>query len=329
MLEITNVVRGDVLCGLSLKVENNGIYGVLTADGRAATALAEAICGCENADSGEVVINGEPMSRKAIELKKKVRLVPKSLDIDKNTTPVEYMDFIGQVLGVDTDKRYRQIKEALELMAIEDVQNRPVSDLSAAQLLRVSIAASLIGNPEVIVLDDPFGGVEEKALSRVLETVTMLGSIKTLVLLSHKVAHVKELCREVTVMCGGKVVLSGEVSEIESKINSTCELHICVRGEYEKVSAAIEGVDGVVGVKLLSAERNNVNQIRVEHLPDSRMKDKLFAALSAVGAPMLSVKPIVLTIEDVFYSLTEKDRSRPCEKTENAENKTKRRGRKK
>lgn len=308
MLKITDVVRKDALCGLSLKIQDNGIYGVLTADAKARDTLADVICGCENVDSGEVSINGEEMSRKATELKKRVRLVSGHTHADKNTTPVEHMDFIGQALGVDTDKRYRQIKEALDLMAVEDVQNRLFSTLTPAQALRVSIAAALIGNPDLIVLNAPFGGVDEKTLGEIFETVAMLGEIKTVVLLTHKVSHVKALCRDMAILCGGKVVLEGNIREIEDKINSTRELHVCVRGEYQKVSDAIMGVESVVSVKLLTAEKNDVNHIRVEHKPDSKIKDRLFEALSAVDAPMLSVKPIVLTLEDVFYSLTEKDR---------------------
>lgn len=310
MLEITEVTRKDALCGLSLKIQDNGIYGVLTADEKARNALADILCGCENAEDGQVLITGEVMSRTALELKKSVRLVPKSIAADKSTTPVEYMDFIGQALGVDTDKRYRQIKEALELMAIEKVQNRLFSSLSTAELLRVSVASALIGNPDVIVLNDPFGGIGEKELGEIYEILTMLGSIKTLVLICHKVAPVKALCRDMAILCGGKVVLEGNISEIEDKINSTRELHISVRGEYERVRSAIEGVDSVVGVKLMAEEKNNVNKIRVEHKPDTKIKDRLFSALSAVDAPMLSFKPVILTLEDVFYSLTEKDRKK-------------------
>ena len=308
MLEITDVVRGDALCGLSLKIQDNGIYGVLCADGNTKDSLADVLCGCENAEGGEVRINGELMSRRAIEPKKRVRLVSRNICTDKTTTPVEYMDFIGQALGVDVDKRYRQIKEAIELMAIEDVQNRLFSSLTAIQTLRVSIAASLIGNPDVIVLNDPFAGIDERSLGEVFETLRMLGEIKTLVLLSKKAAHVKALCRNMAIVCGGKTVLEGNIDEIEKRINATRELHVCVRGEYERVSRAIEDVDGVVSVKLLSAEKNGVNHIRVEHKPDGKMKDKLFAALSQIGASMLSHKAVVLTLEDVFYSLTTADR---------------------
>lgn len=325
MLEITEVARGNALRGLTLKIQDKGIYGVLTADDGTRDALADLLCGCENAESGEIRINGELMCRRATEPKRRVRVVPKSLNADRSTTPAEHMDFIGQALGVDVDKRYRQIKEATELMAIEDVQNKLCSLLTPIQALRVSIAAALIGNPDVIVLNDPFSDIEERSLGEVFETLRMLGEIKTLVLLSKKASCVKALCRDMAIVCGGTVVLEGNICEIEKKINSTHELHVCVRGEYERVSRAIESVDGVVSVKLIKAEKNDVNRIRVEHKPDRGIKDKLFAALSQIGASMLSLSAVELTLEDVFYSLTRSDREAE-EATEREESTAKKKG---
>ena len=333
MLEITEIVKTnsgvDTLGGLSLSIHDGGIYGILTVDDNAKNALAELICGCEDAENGQININGETMSRTATELKKKVRLVPQRLELDKSTTPVEYMDFVGQALSVDADRRYRQIKEALDLLAIEDIQNKPFSSLDSVSALRLSLAASLIGNPDVIVLNDPFGGIDAKSLDKVFETVAMLGKIKTLVLISKRVAHVKALCSDMAIICNGRVALDGNISQIEAKINSTRELQISVRGEYERISSVIEGMNGIVSVKQISSDKNNVNVIRVEHKPDTKIKDRLFSALSEIGAPMLSFKQIELTLEDVFYSLTEKDRERIDEQSIEIESKSRKGGRRK
>lgn len=314
LLEITHIAKSigekNILSELSLTVEDKGIFGVLCVDSTAKTTLARLISGCENTDEGEIKINGEIMCRSALALKKKVRLVPALLDIDGTTTPVEHLDFVGAAIGVEPDKRYRQIKEALELMGIEDVQNKPLSSLNTPQRVRLSIAAALIGNPDVIVIDDPFRRIEGKLLDGIYEILSMLGKIKTVILMSHTPAEVKRLCENVAIMCGGKVVLSGSIADIEAKINSTRELHISVRGDWERIRPVIEGVECVVGVKLSSTDRNNVNSIAVEHAPNNKIKDELFAVLTAINAPMLSVKEVVLTLDDVFYSLTDRDKKR-------------------
>ena len=320
MLEFVDVVKrqgsSQTLSGLSMSVENKGIYGVLSADGAALTALAEVACGCADADGGEICIDGELMKRGALALKKKSRLVSSELYTDGAETVREYLDFIGGALGVEPDKRYRQIKEAFELMAIEELQNRPVSELSCAQSCRLSIAAALIGNPDVLVLNDVFRGVDGKAFEEICAVLEMLGRLKTVLLLSSKPAEVKKLCESVTILSEGKAVLSGKVEEIEAKINATREMRISVRGDWEKISPVIESLDKVVSVKLVSTDKNNVHSVSVEHQPDGRMKDILFSALSEINAPMLSVKEITLTLDDVFYSLTEKDKARLADELE-------------
>lgn len=323
LLEITQLSKSyngvRVLSELSLTVEDKDVFGVLSVDREAMTALSELICGCENADAGEIKIKGETMTRDSLSIKKKVRLIPTALAADAVETPIEYLDFVGAALGVEPDKRYRQIKEALELTGIESVQNTLFSFLNASQRARLAIAAALIGNPDVIVADDAFSCIEGKQLDEIYEIIAMLGKIKTVVLMSHTPSEVKRLCKKVAIMCGGRIVLSGSVEEIEARINETHELHISVRGAWEEIRATVEKVEGVVDVRLLSSEKNNVNSVAVEYKPDSGMKDKLFDALKEINAPMLSVKQVSLTIDDVFYSLTDKDKKRIAEISEKPE----------
>lgn len=296
----------QIINGLSLNVEGRGIFGILGENSAEKTAIANLICGCYDADGGCVLVNEKEINRKNYDLKKRVRLVPTQLLAEPTSTPVEYLDFFGEALGVDSEKRYRQIKEALDLMGIEDIQNRRISTLGAAERCRISLAAALIGNPEYIILDEPFGGIDLTTLKEIYELLVMLGEIKTLVLLSHKPSEIKSLCKDVAIINGGKAVLSGNVAQIEARINSTHEFHLTVRGNSQSVIDAINSVEGVVSIKITSSDKNDVNSILVEHSPDEKMKDKLFTALSEINAPMLSFKKVTLTLEDVYYSLTSK-----------------------
>lgn len=308
MLEINELVRRhgekEILSGLSLAVEKKGIYGILGAKDVQRHALARIICGCEDADGGAVVLDGTAMSRDAVALKRRVRLVPSVLLVDPSQTAAEYLDFVGDAMRIESEKRYRQIKEALELVGIDAVQNRLIASLGVGDRCRLSVAASLIGNPEIIVFDDPFASLDDSTRTDMYGLLGMLAKIKTVILLSHTPSEVKLLCSQIAIIGGGKIALEGEISEIEAKINATHELYISVRGDGESVISAIKGVDTVVGAKINTTEKNGVHSVRVEHYPDGNIKDKLFAALSAVNAPMLSVRALTLTLDDVYYSLT-------------------------
>ena len=314
MLKINNVTKKvanqDVLCGINLCFEEKGIYGVLGVEGAGKTTLARIICGCIDADDGAVMLSDAPMSRSALSLKKKIRLVPSLLTADQSMYAFEYLDFIGSSLGVEPDKKYRQIKEAAELLRIEDLQKRTIASLSTTDNCKLMLAGSLIGNPDVLVIDDSLSYIDRSAVEEIYALLRLLGKIKTLVIFSHTPTIAKDLCKRVAIMCGGKIVLDERAEDIEAKINSTHEMKITVRGNAERIITAIESLTSVVQAKILSADKNDVHSISVEHYPDASIKDKLFSALAAINAPMLTVKSIVLTLDDVFYSLTLPDKKR-------------------
>lgn len=320
MLEIKNAVKQydggcEALCGLSLCVEEKGVYAILGDKGAGKTALARVICGCEDADSGEVLWNGEPMSRKNMALKKKVRLVPSELLLDKTVTANEYLDFVGETLDIAPDKKYRQIKEALELVCIEDVQDRLFSVLTPSQRCRLAIAASLLGNPDLLVLDDPFAAINNTDLDEFCQLMDMLGKIKTVLLLTHSTDEVRRMSEYVYILHEGRIVLGGKLSEILQKLNSTCQMNITVRGQADIISEAIRTVDTVVDVKVADTDMNGITAVSVEHMHDEMIKDKLFSALAAINAPMLSTSSVTLGLDDIFYSFrSSKRRTQPVGK---------------
>ena len=310
MLEIKDLVaeycEGSVK-GLSLTVSEKGIFGILCAHSADRTAIASVICGCADKESGEVLINGEPVSRKALKARKKIRLVPHELNIDGMMTSVEYLDFVADALSVASDKKYRQVSEALELLDLYEDSSRPFFMLGKAVRVRLSIAASLIGNPEFIVIDDAFSGLDRKTAEDIFELLKMLAKRKTVILLSHKPAEVKELCEQIAIVSGGVVAIEGNIAEIEKKINATREMHINARGETDKIIEAIKSVQNVVDVRVTSTSANKISTFVIEHYPDAFIKDKVFDALNAINSQMLSFKEVKLTLEDVYYSLTSPD----------------------
>ena len=310
MLEIKDLVaeycEGSV-SGLSLTVSEKGIFGILCAHSADRTAIAHVICGCADKESGEVLVSGESVTRQALKARKRIRLVPHELNIEGMTTPTEYLDFVADALEVASDKKYRQVSEALELLGLDEDAARPFFMLGKAGRVRLSIAAALIGNPEIIVIDDALSGLDRKSAEDIFELLKMLAKRKTVILLSHKPAEVKELCEQIAIVSGGAVAIEGNILEIEKKINATREMHINARGDTDKIIEAVKSVQNVVDVRVTSTGANKISTLVIEHYPDAFMKDKVFGALDAINSQMLSFKEVKLTLEDVYYSLTSQD----------------------
>ncbi len=302
--DLTAVLGGkNIIDGISLSFDKKGVYAVLCASEEQKTALAELIVGCKDADSGEVRIGGEVMSSDNVALKKKVRLAPSASFCYGDVSPYEHIQFVGTAIGVEREKLARQVEEAIELLGLAQVKHKPVCALTEGQKCRVSLAASLIGNPDVIVIDSAFDAVGTKTQEDMYELLDMLGGIKTVILISSKPALVKRLCERVALMANGRIVLSDRVADIEAKINDTAQTKISVRGNADTVLGAIRAMSGVNDVKLIRASRDKVCEIEIEHEYDAFIKDRLFTALAAINAPMLSSATVALSLDDVFYTL--------------------------
>ena len=314
MLEIKNVCAksgGGALCGVEAFMDGKGIYGIMGAHKGDLALLADVICGCRDAESGAVELNGQPLSRGNGETRRRVRLVPERLELTGSTTAVEYLDFVGDVFKIESEKKYRLIKESIEFVGLEGKDNVCFERLGSGDRFRLTLAAALIGNPECIVVADFASRVSPAEMTSLCDVLKTLGKIKTVILISSSAAFVKKLCSQVYLMCGGRIVLSGGVDEIEKKINSTNEINLTVRGNVDDIVSVIkEKVDGVIDVTVGTVGANSVNTLTVECRPNAKTKDKLYSALSEINAPMLSYREIVLTLDDVFFTLTASDKQR-------------------
>ncbi len=324
MLEMISCGDGKLLSDITLEIKEREAYAILCAKQSQRAAIARAFCGARGTQSLEVRLDGKAFVHTDAELHKKIRVVTHTLCMDAYMTAEEYLCFTADALGLERDKSYRQISEAIELCLLEDVQKRIFKKLTRAQCTRLSLAAALLGNPEYIVLDNPFEGLVGESQRELVELLSMLSKIKTLVLITPKPSEAARLCEHMAVISQGKVVLNGKIKDIEEKINSTHELLLSARGDAELILAKLQGLDNVLSAKLFKSEANGVHTISLEHTPDKAIKDKLFAALNRINVPMLSYKQVSLTLDDVYYSLTRGE----CD-SESVNEKSKRKGGKK
>lgn len=311
MLEIKNVSASrngeTVLDALSISIDGKGVVGILGRRTSGKTALSQIMCGCRDAEYGEVLLDGEIVCRAAKAQKKRIRLVPNELCIDANMTALEYMSFVREAVGVDEELGYRQIKEALELCGLGELVNVRFCALTRGERCRLAIASALLGNPEYIVLDQPFLHLGEQSQNDVRELVLMLGKHKCVVLFSDNADEVEPLCDRIAIMCGGKIALFGELDEIKKKLTSTSQMSIVVRGSAQTALDTVGALEQVVRAELVSSDINDTHSISVEYAPATSMRQVLFDALATKNIPMLSVRESVLTLNDVYSSLTASD----------------------
>lgn len=209
---------GNGLYDLSFSFKKKGIHCILAPRRSGKTRIMNILCGCEAADSGEVCIFGaDPYNnRKA---KKKIGYLREDNTLYSNMTVFEIMDFVGGSRGVESGKLYRQIKEALDLAGLEELKNKLVSKLTAYERKKLSVAAALLGNPDVLLLDEPItkhmGDDKREELE---EIIKMLGRIKTVVITTDDCSVARALAEDVVIISDGRVLAKGSFEELDRRL---------------------------------------------------------------------------------------------------------------
>ncbi|MBQ8140725.1 MAG: ABC transporter ATP-binding protein [Clostridia bacterium] len=316
MIEVKNLVKkyGDRVAvdGLTFKLSDGKIHGFLGPNGAGKSTTMNVITGCLSATAGSVTINGIDISKSPAEAKKKIGYLPEIPPLYENMTPYEYLVFVGEAKKVPYEKLYRNVKSVMELTHIEDVGNRLIKNLSKGYRQRVGIAQTMLGNPDVIVLDEPMVGLDPKQIIEVRDLIKKLGQVKTILISSHILSEISEICDDIIIISHGKMIAHDTIANLEGKLNRTQALCISARGSEESVLSALDGVEGLTDCTV-TGNRDGIVSLKLEHDSNTEIRDAVFAVLAAAACPILSMDTEALTLEDIFLKLTD------VEETEDAE----------
>ena len=206
------------LDGISFCFEKKGIHGILAPKGSGKTALMDIISGCDSDYEGEVLIFGDNV-KKNKNMKSRIGYVQKVSSFYPDMTAVETMSFVGETRRVDQGKLYRQIKEAMELVGIDEIKNRLVKNMTDFEQKKLSIAVALLGNPDILLLDETVSAkMSVERMSELDGIIRMLGRVKTVVLATDDYGLARALCDDVVILSDGRVLAKGSFAALDEKL---------------------------------------------------------------------------------------------------------------
>ena len=210
-----------VVSDISLSIPKGGIHGILGPIGSGKTTLMEILSGSISADSGAVWIGERPVGIEEKGVKAKIGYMPERNPFYRDMTVLETLDFVGDARGVASEKRFRQIKEALDLVGLSERQNRLVDRLSREEVKRLSLAAALLGNPDVLLLDEPIPAVAAERREELFGLLRMLGRIKTVILATEELQTARALCSDVLILSDGRTLAQGSFESLDAKLRQS------------------------------------------------------------------------------------------------------------
>ena len=308
MIEVKNLTKryGDKLAvdNISFTIEHGKIYGFLGQNGAGKSTTMNIITGCLAATDGSVSVNGHDIFKSPIEAKKKIGYLPEIPPLYGDMTPFEYLTFVAKAKGVNAELAYRQVKEAMELTQISDVSNRLIKTLSKGYKQRVGIAQALLGSPEIIILDEPTVGLDPRQITEIRALIRKLGETKTVIISSHILAEISEVCNHVIVISRGKIVADSSIDQLESSMNNLGKVRITAKCDYETAASIFDSIESINEYVEEFADEG-YSRFTVNFDPSLDPCEELFFAFAGKNIAIIDMSHERLTLEDIFLRLTE------------------------
>ena len=307
MIEISNLVKfyGDkrAVNGISFTVNQGEILGFLGPNGAGKSTTMNIITGYLSATSGKVTINGYDILEEPELAKKNIGYLPEIPPLFMDMTVSEYLEYVAELKMVPKDIRKKQIIDVMKMVHIGNVSGRLIHNLSKGYKQRVGIAQTLIGNPEVIILDEPTVGLDPNQVIEVRKLITSLAKNHTIIFSSHILSEVQAICDRVIIINNGKIVADAPTFELSSRVENNVHYLLVVEAPFSTLQMPLRAVPGVSSVNLL-AEKNGICQIDLASQGSMEVRKSISFAISRLHAPILEFRSMEPSLEDVFTSIT-------------------------
>ena len=251
-----------------------------------------------------MLIDGHDILKEPEEAKKNIGYLPEIPPLYMEMTVREYLEFAAELKGIKKDKRESQIEEVIRLAKLRDVENRLIQNLSKGYKQRVGLAQAVLGFPEIIILDEPTVGLDPKQIIEIRELIRKLAKKHTVILSSHILAEVREVCDYIMIISGGKLVASDTTENLENMMSGKGQIEVEAKASRDEMDHIIRRTGKIKEVKYrTSASGITTAQITAKGGEDIR--EELFLAFSHADVPMLTLNQSKTTLEEIFLELTQ------------------------
>lgn len=308
MIQVENVTKryGEhvALNNISLTVNEGEVLGFLGPNGAGKSTTMNIITGYISTTEGTVKIDGIDILENPEQAKRKIGYLPEIPPIYVDMTVNEYLTFVSNLKGVSKDKRESSLERIMQVVKITDVKDRLIKNLSKGYKQRVGLAQAIVGDPEVLILDEPTVGLDPKQIIEIRNLIKDLGKKHTIILSSHILSEVSAVCDRVIIINKGSIVASGKPEELSQKLNYSNKISLRVKGAPADIIKNIQAIESVLHVSEDKVREEGTIDVLVEAKKDADIREDLFNSLSAASLPILSMRSVDMNLEEVFLQVT-------------------------
>ncbi len=291
---------------LDFKIESGRIYGFLGPNGAGKSTTMNIMTGYLGATEGEVLIDGHDILKEPEEAKKHIGYLPEQPPLYTDMTVREYLEFAAELKEIPRKNRAEQITEAEKLVKIKETEHRLIKNLSKGYRQRAGLAQAVLGFPEIIILDEPTVGLDPKQIIEIRQLIRKLSKKHTVILSSHILAEVREVCDHILIISKGKLVASDTPDNLEKKLGEHDQVELETDAQPSEVRLILKNVPGI---ERIETQVNNDGRTwaKITEKKGEDIRERVFLAFAGARVPLLTMKATGTTLEDVFIQLTQND----------------------
>ena len=310
MIEVRNLVKkyGNHLAvdHLDFKLESGKVYGFLGPNGAGKSTTMNIMTGYLGATEGQVIIGGRDILKEPEAAKKQIGYLPEQPPLYMEMTVREYLEFAAELKKIPRREREEAVEEVERLVKVKAVEERLIKNLSKGYRQRVGLAQAVLGFPDIIILDEPTVGLDPKQIIEIRELIRRLSKEHTVILSSHILAEIREVCDYILIISRGKLVASDTPENLEKMLGESDTVEIETEAEPAVIEGALKNVPGIERVVVME-KTDGIIRAQIHEKKGEDVRARIFSAFAGRGLTLLTLRRLSVSLEDVFMELTQKE----------------------
>ncbi len=307
MIEVKNVTKkyGSLMAvdNISFTVNDGEIVGFLGPNGAGKSTTMNAMTGFIEQTTGEIIINGYDTLKKPKKAKEQIGYMPEGVPVYSDLTIKEFVTYMAELKKVKGKEKKESVKKAIEKTGLLDIQNKLIKNLSRGQKQRVSMAGALVGNPKVLILDEPTVGLDPKQITEIRNLIIEIGKTHTVLLSSHILSEVSQICNKVVIINKGKIVAVDTPENLENKVANNNVVYVTVEDNENKIDSIKEKIEGIKEIKFISENEDKTKKYIITAEKDVDIRKKIFNEFAKENITIFEMKKAEATLEDAFMKI--------------------------
>lgn len=312
MIEVKNVTKkyGNFVAvdNISFNIKEGEIIGLLGPNGAGKSTTMNMITGFIEQTEGEIIIDGYDMLKKPKKAKKEIGYMPEGVPLYTDLTVKEFVSYMAQIKKVDRKIRKEQIEKTIEETGLKDVEKKLIKNLSRGYKQRVSMAGALVGKPKILILDEPTVGLDPKQITEIRELIKKLGKTHTVILSSHILSEVSQICNKVIIINKGKIVAIDTPQNLENAVSKNNNIYVTIEDPENKIETVKDKIEGIKDIKLVATNDDGTKHYCIESEGEKDLRKTIFAEFAKENITIYEMKKQDVTLEDAFIELIEGDK---------------------